>query len=189
MLTMDDVVREGHKSLRTVADKIELPLSDEDRKTLFSMFEYIVNSQNDELVNQYNLRPSVGIAAPQINVSKRMLAVHTLDEKGEKVHSYMLINPQIVSHSEELTYLPTGEGCLSVDRPVEGFVPRYKRITVQAHLLKQDGTVDHVKIRLKNYVAVVVQHEIDHLDGILFVDKIDKENPLKPIPKANPIEF
>ncbi|ERJ13485.1 peptide deformylase [Haloplasma contractile] len=189
MLTMKDVIREGHDTLRIKAQDVELPVSDEDKQTLFSMLEFLKNSQDEELAEKYKLRPGVGLAAPQINKSMKMMAVHTTDETGDKLYSYMLINPKIISHSEEITFLPQGEGCLSVDREVKGLVPRYRRITVLAHQLQEDGSVNEVRIRLKNYVGIVFQHEIDHLNGILFMDRINKENPFGLVNEAKPIQF
>ena len=72
-----------------------------------------------------------------------------------------------------MTYLNGGEGCLSVDEQIEGNVVRYARITVRAH--DMDG--NEVKVRFKGYPAVVLQHEIDHLNGIMFYDHINKDNP------------
>ncbi|MER2064524.1 MAG: peptide deformylase, partial [Alkalibacterium sp.] len=66
------------------------------------------------------------------------------------------------------------EGCLSVDREVPGYVPRHKRIRVE--YFDVDGNKQ--KKRLKNFPAIVVQHEIDHLNGVMFYDRIDPENPL-----------
>ena len=86
-----------------------------------------------------------------------------------------MINPKIISKSEELIYVGEGEGCLSVNREVEGIVPRHARITVEAY----DENGDLYDIRVREDVAVAFQHELDHLDGILFVDKIDKKNPYK----------
>ena len=120
------------------------------------------------------MRPGIGLAAPQINVSKRMIAVHLTDEKG-KLYSYALINPKIVSHSVEKTYLVSGEGCLSVDDPHPGYVPRYARITVKGVRFRWQRS----KIRLKGLPAIVFQHEIDHLNGIIFYDHINKENPMQ----------
>lgn len=183
MLTMDDIIRDGHPTLRLVAKEVPMPPTEEDKKILQSLLEYVINSQNPEMAKKYNLRPGIGLAAPQINVSKRMLAVHVTDEKGE-LHSYALFNPKILSHSVEKTYLTSGEGCLSVDESIPGYVPRYARITVKGYNL--DG--EEVKLRLKGIVAVVMQHEIDHLNGIMFYDHIDKDNPFKPIENAIPIE-
>ncbi|MDV2888520.1 peptide deformylase, partial [Alkalihalophilus pseudofirmus] len=76
--------------------------------------EYVINSQNNEMAEKYGLRPAIGLAAPQINVSKRMIAVHVTGDKDE-LYSYALFNPKIISHSVEKAYLKSGEGCLSVD--------------------------------------------------------------------------
>ena len=84
-----------------------------------------------------------------------------------------------------MTYLPMGEGCLSVDREVEGLVPRYRRITIQGYNAK--GQL--IKFRLRDYVSIVFQHEIDHLNGHLFIDRINQDQPLAPIPNAKPLEF
>jgi peptide deformylase len=176
MITMKDIIRDGHPTLRKVAEEVTLPPSEEDKKILMSLLEYVKNSQDPEIAEKYKLRPGVGLAAPQINVSKRMIAVHTVDESG-KLYSYALFNPKIISHSVEKAYLTSGEGCLSVDEPIPGYVPRYARITVKAYNLNGD----EVKLKLKGYPAIVFQHEIDHLNGIMFYDHIDKNDPFKKI--------
>lgn len=112
-----------------------------------------------------------------------MIAVHVTDEKG-KLYSYGLFNPKIVSHSVEQSYLTSGEGCLSVDREVLGYVPRYARIRVKG----VDLEGNEVDLRLKGLVAIVFQHEIDHLNGIMFYDRINKENPFKEPENATPID-
>jgi peptide deformylase len=183
LITMKDIIREGHPTLRKVAEEVKLPASEEDKKILHEMLEYVKNSQNPEIAEKYGLRPGIGLAAPQINVSKRMIAVHVTDEKGT-LYSYALFNPKIVSHSIEKAYLTSGEGCLSVDRVVPGYVPRYARVTVTGTTV--DGEV--VKLRLKGLPAIVFQHEIDHLNGIMFYDHINQNDPFAPIPDAIPIE-
>lgn len=183
MLTMKDIIRDGHPTLRKSAEEVTLPPSADDKETLRSLLEYVINSQNPEIAEKYGLRPGIGLAAPQINVSKRMIAVHLHDEK-DILHSYALFNPKVKSHSVERTYLSTGEGCLSVDESIPGYVPRYSRITVQGTTL--DGK--EVTIRLKGMLAIVFQHEIDHLNGIMFYDHINKSNPFQPIENASPIE-
>ncbi len=183
LITMKDIIREGHPTLRKVAEEVKLPASEEEKKILHEMLEYVKNSQNPEIAEKYGLRPGIGLAAPQINVSKRMIAVHVTDEKGT-LYSYALFNPKIVSHSIEKAYLTSGEGCLSVDRAVPGYVPRYARVTVTGTTV--DGEV--VKLRLKGLPAIVFQHEIDHLNGIMFYDHINQNDPFAPIPDAIPIE-
>lgn len=183
MLTMEDIIRDGHPTLRVVAKEVPLPASEEDKKTLKDLLEYVIASQNPEIANEKGLRPGIGLAAPQINVPKRMLAVHVTDEK-EKLHSYALFNPKIISHSVEKAYLTSGEGCLSVDESIPGYVPRYARVTVKATTL--DG--ENVQLRLKGLPAIVIQHEIDHLNGVMFYDHINKEAPFEPVENSIAIE-
>lgn len=116
-----------------------------------------------------------------------MLVILTDDEAGN-LHFYPMINPKLVSYSEEKTYLEGGEGCLSVDREVKGLVHRAKRVTVDTYLYN-DGKLNHCKLRLKGYVAVVFQHEYDHLNGILFVDRINKNNPFEIVENSTPVKF
>lgn len=126
MITMEDIVRDGHPVLRQTAEAVELPPTEEEKQQLADMIEFVKNSQDAEMAEKYGLRPGVGLAAPQINISKRMIAVHCEDEDGEE-YSYALFNPRIVSHSVKRAYLTTGEGCLSVDEAIPGFVPRYQK--------------------------------------------------------------
>lgn len=185
MLTMQNVIREGHLTLRQKAKDVTIPLTDEDKQTLRDMMEFLINSQDPELSEKYELRPGVGLAAPQINISKRMIAVLTTDEKNEKLYKMLLVNPKIVSHSEQKIYIPGGEGCLSVDRETEGVVARHKKITVRSHLYKPEtDEVLPVEIRVSGYVAIVLQHEIDHLNGVLYVDQLQDV-----LANAEPVQF
>lgn len=172
MITMEDIVRDGHPVLRQTAEAVELPPTEEEKQQLVDMIEFVKNSQDAEMAEKYGLRPGVGLAAPQINISKRMIAVHCEDEDGEE-YSYALFNPRIVSHSVKRAYLTTGEGCLSVDEAIPGFVPRYQKIRVKATTLEGED----IDIRLKGFPAIVFQHEIDHLNGIMFYDHIQKDQP------------
>ncbi|MFC4556957.1 peptide deformylase [Virgibacillus kekensis] len=183
MITMDEIVREGHPSLRTKADEVPTPPSDEEKQLLKDMLDFLKNSQDEEIAAKYKLRPGVGLAAPQLGINKRMIAVHFEDLKG-KQYSNGLFNPKIVSHSVEKAYLPSGEGCLSVDRNVEGYVPRYARITIKA----TDIEGNELKMRLRDYAAIVFQHEIDHLNGVMFYDYINKDNPFQVEENAKSIE-
>ncbi|CAH0345918.1 peptide deformylase [Bacillus sp. CECT 9360] len=183
MITMKDIIKEGHPTLRKTAEEVSLPASKEDKATLASLIEYVKNSQDPDMVEEYGLRPGIGLAAPQINISKRMLAVHLADD-DEKPFSYALFNPKIISHSIEKAYLTSGEGCLSVDRQVPGFVPRYARITVTGTTLEGEK----ITLRLKGLPAIVFQHEIDHLNGIMFYDHINEDDPFETLREAKAIE-
>src|SRR5699024_11639405 len=101
---------------------------------------------------------------------KRLIAVYF--SYNDKQYNYQLINPKIISHSVEQAYQGGGEGCLSVDEGIEGYVIRNKRITVRAY----DINGEQVKIRLREYPAIVVQHEIDHLNDIMFYDNLNTDN-------------
>lgn len=171
MLTMEDIVREGHPALRKKSVDAKLPLSDNDKQTLDDMMIYLKHSQDEELAEKYNLRAGVGIAAPQIGINKKLFV--TRFEFEDKKYHYKFVNPKIISHSVEQAYLAGGEGCLSVDREVEGYVVRSARVTVKAF----NELGEPIKLRFKGYPAIVVQHEIDHLNGIMFYDHINKDNP------------
>lgn len=177
MITMNDVIREGHPTLRKKAEPLSFPLDSEMLELADELLQFLKNSQDPEIAEKYELRPGVGIAAPQVNVSKRVIAVHVPsqdEESPEPEFSSVLINPKIISHSVQQTCLSDGEGCLSVDREVSGYVPRHKRISVEYY----DLNGEKKKLRLRDFPAIVVQHEIDHLNGIMFYDRIDPDNPL-----------
>ncbi|WP_010622398.1 peptide deformylase [Paucilactobacillus suebicus] len=179
MILMKDIVRDGDPVLRKQAAKVTFPLSEEDKKLAADMMEYLVVSQTPELCEKYKLRAGVGLAAPQVGVSEQMAAVLVPSEDDEDdskpVFKDVIINPVIVSESVQPGALTEGEGCLSVDEDVAGYVPRHDRIT----LTYQDVDGQDHKIRLKHYPAIVCQHEIDHLHGTLFYDHINKDNPFK----------
>ncbi|WP_027107598.1 peptide deformylase [Lacticigenium naphthae] len=177
MLTMKDIIREGHPTLRKVSEKIERPLSEEIISLGQEMIQFLQNSQTPELEEKYDLRPGVGLAAPQLNILKRIIAVHipSIEEDGEPELSAVMINPKIISHSVKQSCLGDGEGCLSVDREVPGYVPRASKVTISYIDLKGNDQ----KIRLRDYPAIVVQHEIDHLNGVMFYDRINEDHPFE----------
>ncbi len=174
MLTMKNILMDGHPVLRKKAEPVQMPPTEKDIATLQKMIDFLENSQNPEVAEKYNLRPGIGLAAPQIGITKRMIAVLIKEANGEE-HRYTLFNPKILSHSVEQTYLEGGEGCLSIDKDIPGNVPRYARIQVKG----TDLTGKEVKLRLKGLPAICIQHEIDHLDGVLFYDRIDEQTPFQ----------
>jgi peptide deformylase len=182
MILMKDIIREGHPTLTKKAAPVKLPVSIADRNLGFSLLQYVINSQDDELAKKHGLRAGVGLAAPQINVSKRMFAMHVHDLDG-KLYSMIVVNPVITHHSKEMTYIPGGEGCLSVDRETEGITPRYVSIRMKAYIYDLQSN-DFVlrEMDLDGYPATVFQHEYDHLDGIMYTTKLYPE-----IPGATPL--
>ncbi|NLD26506.1 MAG: peptide deformylase [Acholeplasmataceae bacterium] len=189
MLTYKDIIKEEDNRLREKSKQVSLPLSEEDQETLELMNEYLVNGYDDKMVESCNIRPGVGLSAVQIGVLKRMFVILAYDE-GEKLHHYGIINPKIIAHSEEKIYLPGGEGCLSVDRAVEGLVHRHRRIKVRTNLYDfKTKTISEEVLKLHDFIAIVFQHEYDHLNGVLFVDRIDKFNPLFVPDNSQPVVF
>ena len=183
MLKNKDIVDESNKILRSVSKDVSFPLSDEDRKNIDLMIEYLTNSQIDKLAKKYNLRPGMGMAAIQLGIDKRyFVVVHEQDIK-ETFKTYIIINPKIISSSEEMIYVEEGEGCLSVNREVNGIIPRHARVTVTGY--DMDG--NKIKVRAREELAIAFQHEIDHLNGILFIDHIDPKNPYKDADKYRAI--
>ena len=107
----------------------------------------------------------VGIAAPQVGVSKRIIWVQRLDKEGGPFECYL--NPHIDSLFGEIGKGP--EGCLSVP-PMRGLVPRYTDVILSyVHPETLESKCDTVT----GYTAVIFQHECDHLDGVLYIDKAD----------------
>lgn len=176
MYLSKDIIKEGNQILREISSKVTLPLSMDDLNCAKQLYEYVVVSAIDELVEKYQIRPGVGIAAPQVGVNKRMFAINAtdfLDEKQTK-YAFCFINPIITSKSKEMVYLPGGEGCLSVDRDTTGLVtPRHLKISIKSTILDfNTNKLKNVKMTLVGYPAIVFQHEYDHLDGILYIDKM-----------------
>lgn len=125
----------------------------------------------------------MGMAAIQLGIDKRyFVVVHEQDIK-ETFKTYIIINPKIISSSEEMIYVDEGEGCLSVNREVNGIIPRHARVTVTGY--DMDG--NKIRIRAREELAIAFQHEIDHLNGILFIDRIDPKNPYKDADKYRAI--
>ena len=116
----------------------------------------------------------MGLAFPQLGILKRIFVISYKTEEGDFIE-YTVINPRIISCSSELVYVEEGEGCLSVNREVEGIIPRNARIKVGFYDI--DG--EYTEARVREEISVAFQHEIDHLDGIMFTDRIDKKNPFK----------
>ena len=189
MITMKDVIREGNPLLKQKSADVKIPLSKEDEELIISMMEYVYNSCDPEMDEKYDLRPAVGLAAPQLGILKKMIAIVAPDESGNE-HEFALINPKLLSYSDELTYLEGGEGCLSVDRACDAYIHRPARVMFEAYFYDlETGKLEKKRMKLKGYLSVVFQHEYDHLNGILFVDRANKTNP-KHIPdNSKPIQF
>ena len=125
-----------------------------------------------EYAEKYDLRPGMGLAFPQLGKNERIIVIVYEYEEG-KFENYVFVNPKITSYSDEMIATEAGEGCLSVNREVEGHVKRHARVTVEG--FDVDG--NKIKVRAREELSIAFQHEIDHLNGILFYDRIDKNKP------------
>lgn len=168
------ILDESDKRLHQVSEEVTFPLDEKTKQTIYDALDYLEMSQNEELAEKYDLRAGMGLSFCQIGIMKRIFVVS--EDFGDGTFGrYIVINPKVISHSEELIYVGEGEGCLSVNRPTTGIVPRYARMKLRAY----DEHGDEYEIRVREEIAIAFQHELDHLDGIIFTDKIDNKNPFK----------
>jgi peptide deformylase len=124
----------------------------------------------DDMIDTMRDEPGVGLAGPQVNVSQRVIVVeYSVDDSDENAptKTYVFANPEITKRSEETVM--GMEGCLSVPNLI-GEVERAQEITVVG--LNRHGRKQ--KLHAKGWLARIFQHEIDHLDGVLFVDRAEK---------------
>jgi peptide deformylase len=120
--------------------------------------------------------PGVGLAGPQIGVMRRIIVVHVPEGyQGEDEPDVVmtLINPEIVKVQGRAV---AAEGCLSIPGWV-GDVPRAERVTVKAIDLNNR----QIRFKADGFLARVLQHEVDHLDGILFVDRVEDKSTLRQV--------
>ena len=145
----------GSRVLREEAAPVDT-VTDELRRLIQDMFDTMYNAEG------------IGLAGPQVGVSRRVLVVDvTNDDESRHVHA--LINPVIVESSKATD--KAVEGCLSIPG-IEEKVSRPVRVTIEA--MSPDG--DPVRIEADDLLARALQHEVDHLDGVLFLDRL---SPLK----------
>ena len=168
------LVKDSNPIMRKRSLPVDLPLSKEDKATLDAMLDYLKKSQDEEYAKKHNIREGVGLASIQIGLLKRMFVVY-FDLEDEHVE-YQLVNPRIIESSVKKCALEHGEGCLSVDEEHAGLVHRNFRIKLEAY---DALSGQNVLIDAKGFKAIVLQHEYDHLNGVLFYDHIDKYNPDK----------
>ena len=150
-MTLLDILTYPDKRLRNKAAAVET-VDDEVRQTIDNMAETMYNA------------PGMGLAATQVGIDKRII-IYDISGPEDDPKLEVLINPEIVE--ADGSQLSEGEGCLSVP-DYRSDVKRYEWVRVEA--LDRDG--QPVEIKTDGIHAIVLQHEIDHLDGVLFIDKI-----------------
>jgi len=149
------VARMGHPVLRERARAI-------DKSDLRSP---LLQKLIDDMIDTMHEYSGVGLAAPQVHEGLRLFVGMLDEDPGPKSEARVLINPEIAPNSDVRE--EGWEGCLSIP-DIRGMVPRFTDITVTA--LDRHGK--KVEYRLKNFAARVAQHETDHLDGVLFFDRM-----------------
>ncbi len=170
-----NIIKLPNKTLRKKSIDVVLPLNKEDDLLAKKMMYHVVDSTKEGTI----FRPAVGVAAVQYGILKRMFFIHILDEKDNIIFSDVIINPKIIGKSNGLVALKQGEGCLSVretDANQDGLIKRSERVVVDAYSYTEKKIK---RFDYKGFVAIVFQHELDHLEGKLFLDYIDKKNPWK----------
>lgn len=181
MITCKDIVIDPHPILRKKCKMVTFPLTEDLKNTAKEMRQYIINSLDEEMCEKYDLLPAVGIAAPQINLDARLCCVY-IEMENETI-DLIMFNPKIIAYSNEQLYLENGEACLSIKDEHPGLVHRNAYIKVKYFDI--DGNEQIIEAR--DFPAIAIQHELDHLDGILFYDHIDRINPFNPQPKSYPL--
>lgn len=168
-MALMEIVLEGDQRLRQKATRIR-SVDDGLRRIAGDMYETMLDA------------PGVGLAGPQVGVMRRIIVVHLppgyVEEDDPEV-TMTLINPEIVRGQGRES---GQEGCLSIPGWV-GDVPRMTSITVKA--IDLDNR--HVRFKAEGMLARVLQHEIDHLDGILFIDRVEDRTTLFEVVDADEV--
>jgi peptide deformylase len=151
-----EILAEGHPTLRKVAKKVD------PKEIRTPLFQQLI----DDMFETMYAAPGVGLAAPQVNISKRLFVMDVHDDEHEPA---AVINPKVEELKEEIELR---EGCLSVPGMV-GEIVRYKRAVVTG--LDRDG--QKIRIEGEGLLAQCLQHEIDHLNGKLYIDRAKNLRP------------
>jgi peptide deformylase len=149
------VARMGHPVLRQRARPLEKAVLRDPR----------TQKLIDDMIETMHEYHGVGLAAPQIHEGLRLFVALLDEEPGPDSDAVAIINPEITPHGADVQ--EGWEGCLSIP-DIRGMVPRFRDIVVKA--LDRDGKP--IELPLKNFAARVAQHETDHLDGVLFFDRM-----------------
>lgn len=145
-----EILSEGHPTLRRVAKKVA------PKEIADPLFQQLIDDMFETMYDA----PGVGLAAPQVNVSKRLFVMDIHDDEHEPM---VVINPKIEARREEVELR---EGCLSVPGIV-GEIVRFNFVTVTG--LDRNG--EKIRIEGDGLLAQCIQHEVDHLDGALYIDR------------------
>jgi peptide deformylase len=149
---------------------------------LVTRFDVELQTLIDDMIETMREAPGVGLAAPQVGVSERVIVVeYTEDEDNEQAPKklFVIVNPELKTASEETEVAV--EGCLSVPG-WQGEVERTLAVTVKG----QSRRGQPMKVKAKGWLARIFQHEIDHINGVVFTDRATKV--WKPQPEQPPLD-
>ncbi len=154
-MALRQIITLGHPTLRQKARKV-------------TKFGPELQQLIDDMIETMRAAPGVGLAAPQINIPERVIVVELPadEEEGLPAETYAFVNPEIVKMARETE--KGEEGCLSIP----GYIGEVER-SVELVVRGVDAFGKPQRIKAQDYLARVFQHEIDHLDGVLFIDKAD----------------
>lgn len=177
LLTPDSIITDSNPLLREISYDVSFPLSKKNKLIMNQMIEFVRASQNKKQAKERGLRPAFGLSAIQIGEPIKIIYIRIEGNSSkDEAEELALINPEIISESKQKSYLKTGEGCLSVERDYDGYVLRSYEVVIRAIDYFTDREIE---IKSKGLTAIVLQHEIDHLKGILFYDRINFLDPYK----------
>jgi peptide deformylase len=156
MAYVREIIRDGHPTLRKVAKKVEV------KELKEPLFQQLI----DDMFETMYEAPGVGLAAPQVNISKRLFVIDVREDDHEPA---VVVNPKMELAEEEVELT---EGCLSVPGMV-GEITRYKHVAVSG----LDRYGNKIRLEGEGLFAQCLQHEIDHLNGVLYIDKAKNVRP------------
>lgn len=163
MTEIREIIQLGHPTLRTKAQAVENVQSQSVQKLIADLKATVVQANG------------VGIAAPQIAEPYRLFIVASRPNPryphAPTMEPTAMINPTILAHSSEV--VKDWEGCLSIPG-IRGLVPRYQAVEVE--YMNENGKLQ--KQELSDFIARIFQHELDHLDGVVFLDRIESTHDL-----------
>lgn len=166
--------QDTRKELKEPSEIFDLnKINDDDIKSISKMVSYIDACKREEH-EKYKIENGVAITGIQVGYKKRVTYLNFYDDETNRDVQYLIANPKIIKDSYQTAYLSGGEGCLSVAKKHNGIVPRKLEITFE-YLDLMD-----LKVKTKTetgYVAIVLQHEFDHMDGKLYYDRLNIFNP------------
>jgi peptide deformylase len=162
-MAMREIITLGHPTLRQKARKV----------TRFGPeLQQLVN----DMVETMRAAPGVGLAAPQVDVPERIIVVELPadEEEGLPAELYAFVNPEIVKASRDVE--EGEEGCLSIP----GYLGEVER-SVEVVIRGQDVFGKPQRIKARDYLARIFQHEMDHLEGVLFIDRVTDPSKIRRI--------